>query len=1058
MPVCLACRGQPPEGARFCPLCGAPLTDDVEVSRRGVTILFSDISGFTTLAAHLDPERLRGVMKRYYTEMRAVIDRHEGTVERFIGDAVMAVFGFPRLHEDDAVRAVRAAVEIRLAAAALNVELEKDWGVTIGVHSGVNTGEVATGEAGDSLVVGDAVNVAARLQQLASEGEVLVGPLTARLVRDTVELEDLGPLAVKGKDAPVMAHRVLSVRPIAAGPARRLTTPVVGRDAELARLRGMWDETVSHRSCRLVTVVGPPGIGKTRLVAEFVDALGDEATVLEGRCQPYGERTPLAPVGEMVRQAVGLTESAHLAAAHAELVRVLHGADDQLRIVEHVLSVLGLEWATTGPDEAAWAVRKLFEAVASRRPLVLVFEDLHWGEPTLLGLVRHLRDWSRGAPILLVCLCRPELVDEGGWGDEAPNSSTIALTPLSLDDSVQLVERLMGGDAVSRKALAHITDAARGNALYLEEVVSMLIGDGALRHESGRWVFARDASSITVPPTIQALLAARIDRLPAPRRRVLEVAAVAGTTFSADAVQALLPDVDRADLEETFRWLAEREIVDVAEGGAAHQFHHVLLREATYNGMTKEARARLHESLADWLDGSREGITDADADAVIGHHLEQAYRYLVELRPVDDHAAHLARRGGECLSAMGCRAFQAGEMPGAASTLSRAVSLLPVTDPLRMSLLPDLAEALMSTGELARTNEVLEEGLGRAPEIRDRQVGARLVLIRSTLRVFTDPQGGAEALQDVHATIPVLEQLGDERGLAQAWHLLGMVDLAQSRFAAAEHAMERAAWHAHNASDRRRELEILSWLPVPIWVGPRPAEEGIRRFEVIRERAGGDRRVEGIVAVTRATLEAMLGSFEDARRSIGTARALLEDLGLRVLLAGSSQNAGVVEQLAGDAATADRELATGLRALQEMGETGLLSTVAGLRAQVLYELGRDDEAEEMANVAEGAAGPTDLFSLVLAKSARAKVWARQGRIDDAERLARGAARVAQDTDSPQLMGDAVSDLARVLAVAGDRAQAAELSKEAIRHFERKGNVVAVRRTRELMDTLGAAVP
>lgn len=1052
---CRVCGAEPSAGAHFCPNCGARLSEEESAARRAVTVVFTDISGFTSLAEHLDPESLRAVMERYYGEMRRIVQRHGGTVEGFIGDAVMAVFGIPRLHEDDSLRAVRAVVEMRSSIAALNADFEQDWGVTIEVHSGVNTGEVATSTSHDALVLGDAVNVAARLQQLASRGEILVGPLTARLVRDVAQLESMGAVAVKGKRVPIDTYRLVSLDTTGAVRPRR-TTPVVGRERELDTLRSAWRAVRADRSCRLVTVVGPAGIGKTRLVSEFTRALEGEGDVLEGRCVEYGARIGLDPVAQMIRRAAGgLAEGVSAAIARAELVPLLDGVEDQRWISECLLPVLGFEGAATGPDETAWAVRKLFEATARRRPLVLVFEDLHWADPGLLEFIRHIRDWSQGAPLLLICLTRPETLDDRGWDDAAENASTVFLAPLSQADSGRLVESLVGGTPLSPRAMAPIVDAAQGNALYLEEVVSMLIDDGALRQDGERWYLVQEHSSIATPPSIRALLAARIDRLPPDRRKILEIAAVIGSSFWIQALSAL-HGADESGVREGLAWLVERDVVRELSDGLFH-FAHALLRDAAYLGMTKESRARLHEELADWLATANDPVAGGDADASIGHHLEQAYRYLTELRPADARTTDLAGRAGKALAATGRRAFESGEMPAAASALRRAVSLLPKQDKVSLSLFPDLGEALMNVGELAAAIEAVEEGLAAALETGERQVAARLTLICSTHRLFTDPEGGAQALLDVQDTIPRLEALGDEKGLAKAWHLLAMVDVAQSRFAAAEHAMERAASHAQAGGDRRHELEVLSWLPLPIWIGPRPAEEGIRRYDEILANAGPDRRVEAMVLSMRAALEGMSGHLPSAGRSLGTARAIFEDLGLRLLLAGSSQIAGFLALLGGDAVGADRELESGMGDLKEMGETGLFSTVAGLRAHALFELARDDAAATMASLSEEAAGPGDLFSLVLARSARAKVLARGGQTAEGEALGRDAVRMARDTDSPQLIGDALLDLSRVLIMAGNPAQAVEVGGEAIHQFDRKGSVVSAARARTMLGELGASV-
>ena len=1059
MPTCGGCGTISPDGARYCQSCGSRLTDEARAARRTVTVLFSDISGFTGLAEDLDAESLRRMMSRFYDEMRVVVEQYGGTVARFIGDAVMAVFGIPQLHEDDAIRAVHAALAMHEKVALLSVEFQREWGVEIQVCTGLNTGEVATDDVslGDALVVGDTVNVAARLQQAALPGQLLLGTATTRLVRDAVRVEELEPLALKGRGAHVTASRVLGLETSARKHSRRLTDSFVGRDAEMEVLRRAFADVVGERTCRLALVVGPAGMGKSQLVSEFTESLDDRAAVLYGFCQPYGEQSPLAPVAQIVRQGTNLRVEDGVDACQSRLLDLMEGSDDRTMVVAHVLSALGLTRSASGPDEVAWGVRKLLEVLALERPLIVVVDDLHWAAPTLLGLVQHVRDWSKDVPILLVCLTRPELLENEGWTEDPSRDVTIELTPLASEHSSRLVETMLHGAPVAPKTLVRITEVAQGNPLYLEEILSMLVEEGVLRQENDRWVLIHDTPAITAPLPIQALLATRLDRLSRDRRLILETASVVGNAFSVEALRVLLPAELAARAEEDLRWLADHDfIVERSTAEGEFRFHHVLLRDAAYNGMTKETRARIHEELANWLRARTQDGVGTEDDAVIGHHLERAYRYAVELRPIDEHAAELARSAGERLSSAGCRLFESGDMPVAATVLSRAVSLLPPDDSL--SLLPNLAEALMNTGELARACEVADDALGRAQGSHHEGLEARAVLVRSTGRLFTDPEGGEEALDDVRRVLPALEAAGEESGLAKAWHLLSMVEIAQSRFAAAEEAMERAASHAHRGGDRRQELEVLAWLPLPIWIGPRSAAESMQRYAEIMDRAGGDPKVEAMVSLMTGAQQAMMGHFDDARRSVATARAILEDLGLRFLIAGTSQVSGWVDLLAHDFVSAERELSAGYSALEQMGETGLLSTLAGWWGQALYELGSDEDAERTAKLGESMAGPNDFFSLVLARAVRAKVLARRGLVEEAEQLGREAVLLAQRTDSPQLIGDASMDLSSIVLCAEKRSDAADLMQQAIRQFEKKGNVVSLIRAQEAYDSLRAKAP
>ncbi len=412
MPACPECGRENPRGSRFCNACGAALAEaaaEPREMRKTVTIVFADVSGSTALGERLDAEAVRRVMGRWFESARMVLERHGGTVEKFVGDAVMAVFGIPTLHEDDALRAVRAAAELETALAELNAALERDHGVRLEVRTGVNTGEVVAGE-GETLATGDAVNVAARLEQAAQPGEILLGPDTYHLVRDAVAADPVRSLRLKGKAEPVEARRLRSVRPGVAGVERRLDAPLVGRTLELAQLRQAYERTVRERRASLFTLLGPAGIGKSRLVDEFSNSIDGEATVLRGHCLPYGEGITFWPLVEML-QGSGRE-------APGERVRELLAGDPDADLVAARLGVaVGGTDAAGSTEDAFWAVRKLFERVARMGPLVVVVDDLHWAEPTFLDLIDHVADWSRQAPILLLCVARPELLEaRPTWG------------------------------------------------------------------------------------------------------------------------------------------------------------------------------------------------------------------------------------------------------------------------------------------------------------------------------------------------------------------------------------------------------------------------------------------------------------------------------------------------------------------------------------------------------------------------------------------------------------------------------------------------------------------
>ncbi|HJP66896.1 MAG TPA: adenylate/guanylate cyclase domain-containing protein, partial [Actinomycetota bacterium] len=565
--VCPTCHHENEADARRCVSCGADLPAEPAAAgeaRKVVTVLFSDVTGSTVLGDELDPESLRRLMGRYFQEMKEVLQRHGGTTEKFIGDAVMAVFGVPRLHEDDALRAVRAAIEMRQSLHRLNDEFEQTWGVRIMVRTGVNTGEVIAGDPtrGESFVVGDAVNVAARLEQTAEPGQILIGETTLRLVRDAVTVEALEPLSLKGKPAPVPAWQLLDVTPAAPGWARHLDAPLVGRDQELASIRAAFAEAESSRSCQLVTVMAPAGVGKSRLAAEFLATLQGDTTVLSGRCLPYGEGITFWPIVDVIKDVIGIGQLEPADEPTSKLRDLLGSAEDAEIITERLEGLLGLSRAAPGIQETFWAVRKLFEQLAMRGTLVVVFEDIHWGEPTFLDLVEYLADWIHGLPVLLLCLARPELLEiRGAWMTGKPNHTLIPLKSLSEGQTEGLIHELLGGAELFPEISVRIAEVTEGNPLFVEETIRMLVDDGLLHRSNGQWSVSTALTDLTIPPTIHALLTARLDRLDAEERAVIERASVVGRVFWWGAVSELLPPGQRAAVGGALQSLTRKELV-----------------------------------------------------------------------------------------------------------------------------------------------------------------------------------------------------------------------------------------------------------------------------------------------------------------------------------------------------------------------------------------------------------------------------------------------------------------------------------------------------------------
>ncbi len=630
------------------------------------------------------------------------------------------------------------------------------------------------------------------------------------------------------------------------------------------------------------------------------------------------------------------------------------------------------------------------------------------------------------------------------------------LNPLSASESRALIAAVLQAESVADRPWRRIVDVAGGNPLYVQELVSMLTQEGRVRRQGETWAPSTDPGDMSLPRTLQAVLVARLDGLPAGERRLVDVAAVMGADFDRRALAALAGQRPE-DVAEGIARLVDKGILrtEASRSENTIAFGHALIREATYNCLSKATRADLHERFADWLNANQDVSHAAEQDEVLGYHLERACRYVRDLRPAGDEGPALASRAREHLAAAGRKAFTRGDMVAAANLLGRAVTLFDADDPSRLAILPSLSEALMMTGDLERAGSTLDEALSVAQHRDDRAVQAHVGLVQTTQRLFTQPEGWVDlARQQVEAAIPVFEELQDHQGLARSWRLLSLIDLSICQFSAAGEAMDRSATFARRAGDRREELESLSWLPLPLFVGPERADRGLDRCQEIVQRAGGDRKVEGTVLLIRASLEAMLDDVAEARRTLARAKLVFEDLGLLFWLAGPvSQLAGWVELTAGDPAAAERELQSGYEILRQMGESNWLSTVAGFLARAHFAQGRLDEAGELADYAMSTAGSQDVYSQVVGRGVKAKVLARQGSAR-AEAVAREALRLVEGTDCLPLQADAWLDLADVCPAD----EAAASIRRALRLHERKGNVLGARDARARLERLASVQP
>ncbi len=1008
-----------------------------------MTVVFCDVTGSTALGERLDPEALRRVMMRYFDAMTKAIERHGGTVEKFIGDAVMAVFGIPTTHEDDAIRAVRAADDMREGLRLLNKELERDHGATLECRIGVNTGEVVAGDAStrQALITGDTVNVAARLEQNAPPGDVLIADSTARLVRDAAVMEDVEPLAVKGKAEPVPAHRLVAVHAGAAGTARRMDSPLVGRGRPLDQFAQAFQEVVADRVCHLFTVLGPAGVGKSRLIQEALVRIGADATVLRGRCLSYGEGITYWPLIEVVRDAMGGKDDPDLTAAIAALIPSDASAAE---VASRVAAVVGgdVGLAATA-EEIGWAVRRLIEGLARVRPVVLVLDDLHWAEPAFLDLVDQLTDWSRDAPILAICMARPELLDVSpGWGGGKLHATTVALEPLSSEEVGDLMEHFLAGGDLDEVLRRRIDEAAGGNPLFVEETLAMLVDDGALRNEDGRWVATRDLEEVAVPPTIQALLDARLDRLDEADRVLLGRASIVGLSFYLGALRELTPEAERGEVARRVQQLLRRDLIrpDASDvpGEEAFRFHHVLLRDAAYQMLPKEARAGLHERFADWLVG-RANV--ADLDEFAGYHLEQAHGLRLELGPEDDDARSIAARAADRLSAAGRRAWDRGDLRASENLYRRAAALRGPTDSLRARDLLAVAWSLDGRDLEADASPFFKEALPAAAAAGDRASEITASLGIAYTRAVAEPEGGAPRLAAMlDEMVPELEALEDHAGLAIAFVLRSQVHWMDCRFTQAKLECDRALASARTAGDRHWLYAASTIRATASILGSATVSEIGDVLDEMDTEIATFPSLGAFVSAARGIMLAMLGRFDEARRLSDEAMRLAAELRGEAP-PGMYESRFRIESFAGADEAAERFIGAAYDILVSHGNVANSSTSAGERGLACLRLGRREEAHRWAGVCRDTTSSDDVINQQLWRTIEAVLAARDGRRDEADGLIAEAIGWADRSDD--LMDRAGLCLAE-----------AEIHHLAGRDDEARG---AFDRARELFRRKGATV-
>ncbi|HET6815831.1 MAG TPA: adenylate/guanylate cyclase domain-containing protein [Mycobacteriales bacterium] len=1024
MRSCPACGTANPDAAKFCAECGVRLaagTADQE-QRKTVTVLFSDVTGSTALGDRLEPESLRRMLSRFFETARSVVERHGGTVEKFIGDAVMAIFGVPVVHEDDALRALRAASDLMESLGPLNSALEQDFGATLQIRIGVNTGDVVTGTS-ERLATGDAVNVAARLEQLAPPGQIYAGEMTAELAGGSATLEELEPALLKGKTVPSRVFRLIS-----ATTAERAVraTPMVGRKRQLEMLRGAFDQAVADRACVLFTVLGTAGVGKSRLVGEFLRDV--DATVVRGRCLSYGNGVGLWPAVEVVRQLQQGSTFEH--------VNELLERDEA--VAGSIRALVDGDAAVSSTIDIAWGVRRLLEHVATVRPLVVVLDDLHWAHEALFDVVEHVVTLSRDAPLLVLAMARPELLEHRqGWGSGSLNASTVLLEPLAASETEELIDAL--STSLDPAARAKVKEASAGNPLFAEEMVALVEASGG--------------ADVRVPPTIQALLAARLDQLDPAELRALECGAVEGHSFHRRAVVAM--GADDPELSRRLLGLVRKDLLrpepPTLGRDEAFRFRHLLLRDAAYDRLPKSSRAELHERFARWLD--QEFVEVVVRDELVGHHLEQAYRYRAGLGPVDDGVRRLAQEAADRLEAAGRKHMARRDVAGAVDLLDRARALSPRERP-DVSLELGTALAVMMCGRPAEAFDRANAVLHAATRAGDR-IGSLQAQLTS-LSIGAHSTGGADRVQQIRdlteIALPRFEAAGDDGALAWGWWALVQVAHQACRFGDGLEAGLKCRMYAERSDDAFLTTEGAH-LTAHITMGPTPIPQALQMLEELRDRSAG---FDPWVDVMRATMLAHVGRFDEARALHDEMTAAFRDRGQWLAAAIAGQCAWQIAMASGDVQAAVDAGRQSCAELDRMGERGFMSTNAAQLAEALAALGHDEEAQEWVERSLELGEDDDAVTQAQARLVRALLRARGGDARAARLDVDHALSITEGMQAPQTQGEAALLAASVFSTLGDVEAAEDQLRRAVQLFTAKGAVVYAARATEALASMAVA--
>ena len=1027
MLICSNCGHENPDAAKFCMECAAPLAESAPrgEARKIISALFCDLVGSTTLGEQHDPEMLRPILDGYFTEMRSAVERHGGRVQKFIGDAVVAIFGLPNAHEDDALRAVPAGIEMQERLQTLNEASP----IPLAARIGITTGEVLVPGDGKPII-GDAMNTASRLQSGAQPGEVLIGEPTWRLVRDAVFADEVEPLQAKGKAEPVPAWRVLEIHPVVA----RSQTPLVGRDRHLSVLRQALQDAIDDQACVLVTVLAPPGVGKSRLAVAFAEVVRERATVLVGQTPSYGGVT-FASLVELLSQAAGLPlgDAEQVAAALRErLVDQPDGASAGDRLAQ----ILGVGEALA--SDASWAVRRLLEVMAADQPLVVMLEDAHWAETPMLDLAEAVIERVHGA-VLFLCLARPELLEQRPtWAAGKPRAITMTLPPLMPAEARLVAELLLGGEAPAA-VVDQVCETAEGNPLYLEQLTAMLADQGLL--VDGRWVGSDDVG-VDIPETLQALLASRLDRLDPTPRLILDRASVQGRRFRIAAIRALAPTLGREEFEAAIVSLERRGLIQPEDEATGRwRFAHALLLDAAYRGLSKELRADLHERLADWI--TVEDADQADVDESVARHLEQALHLREELGARDERSAALAARAGELFATAGSRAFTALDYITARDFLGRAAVHLPQGSPRRMEILPSLGAALADSGRAEESAALLTEAVDQARATGSERDALRGSVQLLSIRVYrsSDDTEMESASVEARRAFDVFEASGDETGMAEAATVMINLEYGRAHCDEAQRWATKAMFRALAAGRPREATQAAGDVVGVALVGPVPftrlaadAEELFTARDPISDSPGH-------ALLAAAALAA--GDEAGFREHEARWRDVVDRHGLAWLAAAHGMMFAFVELWAGRAEAAERRLREAQQFFTQTGNVWYVSIADGYLCEAVYAQDRPREFLRLADAFAASSLMTDRHNLVKRQVVVARANLLRGSAVDAEASARRALKLLESTDVIPDKVDALIVLADALEARGMEEEAATARLEAVAKLRAKGNLAAV---------------